>query len=178
MMPVRFRKLFPVPAVFCLLWMIMSCGYTFAPQGENIAPDIRNIYVEPFGNKTAQAELENYMRNAFIDQMLQYSRFKIVSDPAQADAVIGGSVLNYFTAAIAYRKNILAAQERATVMLEISFRDVRTGKTIWSSRAITGTVDYTIEDDINLLPASRKNAFNKLTKDTAERAVNLMLSNF
>ena len=177
-MPDQLRKIFfALPALF-LLMMVMSCGYAFAPQGELIDPSIRNIYVEPFGNKTSQAELENYVRNAFIDQIMQNSRFKAVPDVGQADAVIGGSVLNYNTTATAYRKDILAAQERATITLEIFFRDTRNGKTLWSSRSIAGTVDYALDSDINLMPAARKNAFNKLSKDTVEQAFGLMMSNF
>ena len=177
-MPVRLPKALFACASLFLLMTVMSCGYAFAPQGENIDPAIRTIYVEPFGNKTAQAELENYMRTAFIDQILQNTRFKTVSGVEQADAVISGSVLNFNTSTLSYRKTILAAEERATVTLEVTFRETKSGKTLWSSRAVSGSVDYKLEDDINLLPAARKNSFAKLARDTAERALNLMMSNF
>jgi PBP1b-binding outer membrane lipoprotein LpoB len=172
----RIRRLIST-ALFALI-LAAGCGYAFAPQGEHIDRRIRNIYVEPFGNKTAQAELENYVRTAFIDQILQNSRFKAVSSVEKADAVISGSVLNYNATVLSYRRNILAAEERATVTLEVSFRDLQTGKTLWSSRAVSGTVDYRLEDDINLLTATRKISFSKLSKDTAEKAFNLMMSNF
>ncbi len=178
MISYRLRIRLLITSALCTLILIVGCGYTFAPQGEHIDRRIRNIYVEPFGNKTAQAELENYMRTAFIDQIIQNSRFKAVSSPEQADAVISGSVLNFNTSALSYRKNILAAEERATVTLNVSLRDLQTGKTLWSSRAVSGTVDYKLEDDINLLPATRKIYFSKLSKDTAERAFSLMMSNF
>jgi len=178
MIPIRLRKVFFACASLFLLMTVMSCGYAFAPQGENIDPGIRTIYVEPFGNKTAQAELENYMRTAFIDQILQNTRFKTVSGVEQADAVISGNVLNFNTSALSYRKTILAAEERATVTMEVAFRETGSGKTLWSSRAVTGSVDYKLEDDINLLPAARKSAFTKLARDTAEKALNLMMSNF
>lgn len=177
-MPNRLRTLFLACAALCLLAPVIGCGYAFSPQGEHLDPGIRAIYVEPFGNKTAQAELENVMRTAFIDQVLQYSRFKTVSGIEQADAVISGQVLNFSTSALAYRKDILAAQERAAVTLDLSFRETRTGKTLWSSRSVTGTVDYTLDDDINLLPSTRKSALAKLSRDTAARALNLMMSNF
>jgi hypothetical protein len=161
-----------------IIFMILSCGYAFAPQGEHIDRRIHNVYVEPFGNKTAQAEVENFMRTAFIDQILQGSRFKAVPDIEQADAVISGKVLNLNTAALSYRKNILAAEERMTATLEVSFREKDSGKTLWSSRTVTGTVDYQLQDDINLLPATRRQALAKLARDTAEKAFNLMMSNF
>src|SRR5690606_25048827 len=105
----------------------------------------------PFGNRTALAEVENYMRTAFIDQIIQSNRFKTVSDIEQADAVISGNVLNISTGTLSYRDNLLAAEERMTVILEASFREKDTGKTIWSSRNIIGTVDYRLLDDTNPL---------------------------
>lgn len=161
-----------------LFSVVLGCGYAFAPQGEHIDTRIKRIYVEPFANKTAQAEIENFMRTAFIDQILQYSRFKTVADIEQADAVISGKVLNLNTTALSYRKSILAAEERMTVVLEVSFREKDSGKMLWSSRNVMATVDYELQDDINLLSATRKRALAKLSADTAEKAFNLMMANF
>lgn len=163
--------------ISALAWVVFGCGYAFAPQGEHIDRRIQNVYVAPFGNKTALAEVENYMRTAFIDQLIQSNRFKTVPNIEQADAIISGNVLNISMGALSYRENLLAAEERMTVTLEASFREKDTGKTIWSSRNIIGTSDYRLLDDTNPLPA-RKQALSKLARDTAENAFNLMMSDF
>lgn len=161
-----------------LISIVLGCGYAFAPQGEHIDARIKTIYVEPFANKTAQAEIENFMRSAFIDQILQNSRFKTVAEVEQADAVISGKVLNLTTSALSYRKSILAAEERMGITLEVAFREKESGKTLWSSRSVTMTADYELQDDINLLPATRKRALAKLSRDAAEKAFNMMMTNF
>lgn len=163
--------------LLALVLMLAGCGYAFSPQGDYIDQRIRNIYVEPFGNKTAQAEVENFMRTAFIDQILQNSRFKAVPNSEQADAIISGNILGLNTVTLSYRKNILAAEERMTVLLEASFREKESGKMIWASRQVIGTVDYKLYDAANPLPF-RKQALDKLSKDTAENAFNMMMSNF
>ncbi len=174
----RLRSLIRIfTPVFVLSWII-GCGYAFAPQGEHIDKNIRQVYVEPFGNQTAQADLENMMRSAFIDEFIQSSRFKVTHDADQADAVLSGTILNLHTTTLSYRKNILAAEERATIVLQASFIEKATGKTIWSSRQIRGTIDYELEDDINALPGTRRIAYEKLAADTAESAFNMMMSNF
>ncbi|OGP67017.1 MAG: hypothetical protein A2031_05435 [Deltaproteobacteria bacterium RBG_19FT_COMBO_43_11] len=156
----------------------LCCGYSFAPQGNYIDKRIQKVYVESFGNKTAQAEIENYVRTAFINQLIQYSRLKVVGSTEAADAIIKGTILNYNTIALSYRANTLAAEERATVTLELTFRERESGKIIWSSKNINGTVEYTLEDNINLFPIIRKNALTKLANDTAEKAFNLMMAGF
>ena len=169
-----------IRAVFicCFFAIIIACGYSFAPQGDYIDKRIRNIYVEQFGNKTAQSEVENYVRSAFIDQFIQTSRFKIVESAELADATIKGNVLNLSTNPLSYRSSTIAAEERATMTLELTFRERESGKDIWKSQSISGTVDYTIGSDINSLPATRKTAFIKLANDTAEKTFNQMMSGF
>ncbi len=158
--------------------LFLCCGYSFAPQGEHIDKRIQKVYVESFGNKTPQAEIENYVRTAFINQFIQYSRLKVVGSKEAADAIIKGTILNYNTIALSYRANTLAAEERATVILELTLREQESGKIIWSSKNINGTVEYTLEDNINLFPITRKNALIKLANDTAEKAFNLMMAGF
>jgi len=157
---------------------LLSCGYSFAPQGEYIDKRIKTVYVESFGNKTAQAEIENFVRTAFINQFIQFSRLKVVGSPESADAIIKGTILNLNAAPLSYRANTLAAEERATITLELSLREKENGKTIWSSKSISHTVDYTLEDNINLLPMTRKNALIKLSNDLAEKTFNLMMAGF
>ena len=43
---------------------------------------------------------------------------------------------------------------------------------------MTGSVDYAISNDINLLSPTRKQALIKLANDMAEKAFNLMMSGF
>jgi hypothetical protein len=172
------RLLIKIGTICFFLALLLSCGYSFAPQGEYIDKRIQKVYVESFGNKTAQAEIENYVRTAFINQFIQFSRLKVVESTESADSIIKGTILNLNTVPLAYGSNTLAAQERATMALELTFQEKESGKIIWSSKGITGTVDYTLEDNINLLPVTRKNALIKLANDTAEKTFNLMMSGF
>jgi hypothetical protein len=170
-----FIKIIFISVFFAL---VISCGYAFAPQGENIDKSIQKIYVEQFKNKTDRAEVENYVRQAFINQFIQNSRFKITENVQSADATVTGGILNLSMTPLSYRSNVMAAEERATMTLEITFRETLSGKVIWSSRSISGFVDYTIDDNINLLPATRKTAFTKMANDIAEKTINQMLSGF
>jgi hypothetical protein len=173
------QRLFIKTGVTCLFSaLILSCGYGFAPKGDHIDKRIQNIYVEAFDNKTSQAGIENYVRTAFINQILQNSRFKTVASVEAADAIIKGNVLNVNTSPLSYRANTLVAEERTTMVLEINFWEKESGQTIWSSKNLTGQVDYKMTNNINMYPATRKNAFIKLSNDTAEKAFNMMMSGF
>ena len=136
-------------AIVCFSFAVLfGCGYTFAPKGEYIDKRITTVYVQSFENKTSQAELENYVRTAFIDQFILSGRFRIAQNAESADAIIKGSILNINTSPLSYRANTLVAEERATIILEVDFREKESGKTIWSSKNVTGQVDYKMEDNI------------------------------
>lgn len=164
--------------VCCFLAVIMACGYAFSPQGEYIDKRIQKIYVGQFDNKTAYADVENYVRSAFIEQFILTQRFKVVESAELADATIKGSVISITTAPLSYRSSTIVAEERATMTLELTFREKESGKDIWKSQGISGTSDYTVGSDINTLPATRKTAFIKLANDTAEKTFNQMMSGF
>ena len=73
------RRLLIKTGVICLFFaLILNCGYGFAPKGDYIDKRIQNIYVEAFNNKTSQAGIENYVRTAFINQILQKDRKSVV----------------------------------------------------------------------------------------------------
>jgi hypothetical protein len=158
--------------------LLFGCGYSFVPKGENIDNRIQKVYVESFENRTAQAGIENYVRTAFINQFIQNSRLKIVESAESADAIVKGKILNLNTSPLSYGSNSLVVEERATIILELTFQENESGKIIWSSKNITGTVDYTLSADINSIPAIKKQAFIELATDTAEKAFNLMMSGF
>lgn len=174
----KIRLLILAALICCFCSIVIACGYSFSPQGEYIDKRIVNIYIGQFDNKTSQAEIENYVRSAFIDQFIQTSRFKVVESVEKADAVLKGSVLTLTTAPISYRGSTLAAEERATMTMELTFREKENGKDIWKSTNVTGTTDYTVSPDINQLASIRKTAYIKLANDTAEKTFNLMMSGF
>jgi len=172
------RQILKTLIIFISFVLLFGCGYSFAPQGKFIENRIQRVYVKSFDNKTSQAEIENYLRAAFVNQFIQNSRFKIVNNEESADAIVKGTVLNLNRSPLSYLQNDLTAQERATIILEVTFQENESGKIIWSSKNMTGSVDYAINDDINLLSPTRKQALIKLANDMAEKAFNLMMSGF
>ncbi|MFA5322189.1 MAG: LptE family protein [Smithella sp.] len=167
-----------VTFVCFLCAVLFGCGYSFTSRGEKIDKNIQTVYVDSFDNKTEQGQIENYIRTAFINQFIQNSRFKIASSAESADAIVRGKIINLHTSPLSHLANDLAAEERATIIMEVVFQDNVSGKIIWSSNNMRESVDYALNENINLLSNARKQALIKLANDMAERAFNLMMSGF
>lgn len=157
--------------------MLVGCGYRFAAGEESVDPAIRTIFVDVFTNKTSEAHVENIFRTAFINRFVQSGRFKLGGSSGEADAVCRGTILSLQASPLAYKASNLAAEERLTITLEISFEERESGRVIWSDGSFTGTGDYTVTS-VGVTEASRKKALVKLAGDTAERAYRLMIAGF
>ena len=170
---VNIRYAMKLLAVVFLSVLIAGCGYHFNEVSESL-DGIRKIYVGNFPNRTDEAYVENYFRNAMIDQFIRGNLFRVVGSEAEADAVVRGTIQRIRTTHVAYEEADLAAEERLSLSVRIVFEDRETGRAIWEDREFTGTEDYLVVNDLE----SKKKALIKLSGDMAERAYRIMISGF
>jgi len=165
------------PILIAAILIMAGCGYRFSAGGEHIDPGIRKVFLEPFGNRTSEANVEDSFRLAMTDQFVKGKRFQIVDGEDQADALFRGTVKALATTPLSYRTTNLAAEERMTLTVELTFEERRTRKIIWKDENFTGTQEYPVAS-LSDTETSRKNALSKLANDTAERAYRMLMSGF
>jgi hypothetical protein len=168
-------KWFVIPCCFLL---VVACGYRFIPDGEAIDKSIQKIFVDVFVNKTSEANIENTLRTAFIDQITQGRRFKLAGSPDEADAIFKGSIEVLNAAPLSYQATNLAAEDRITVVLSLTLEAQNPKNVLWANSSFSGTQDYSMGTNLTVAQANKKNALIKLSNDTAERAYRLMMSGF
>jgi Lipopolysaccharide-assembly len=166
-----------VVAIFLSAFLVAGCGYRFSPGGEYIDKKIRTVFIDNFANKTSEANVENTIRNSFIDQFIIGGRLALVDQREKADAVFKGSVNSIVTSPLSYQRTGLASGERLTVAMELVFEEEDTHKLIWNNKNFTATQDYSFTD-LNTRDTNRRNALIKLSNDSAEKAYRLMMSGF
>lgn len=166
-----------VVAFFLSAFLVAGCGYRFSPGGEYIDKKIKTVFIDNFANKTSEANVENTIRNSFIDQFIIGGRFALADRREKADAIFKGSVNSITTSPLSYQRTGLAAGERLSVAMELVFEEQDTHKLIWSDKSFTAIQDYTFAD-LNTRDTNRANALVKLSNDSAEKAYRLMMSGF
>jgi hypothetical protein len=162
-------------AIYVLV--LTGCGYRATAGGEYIDKRIQTVFVDNFGNRTSEANVENTMRSAFIDQFIKGRRLKLVDKREEADALCRGSIESLTTVPLAYNKDNLAAEERITVTIEIILEEQGAGKVLWSDKSFSAIQDYQFSDIATKI-RNRKIALGKLSNDSAEKAYRLMMSGF
>jgi hypothetical protein len=155
-----------------------ACGYRLLPDGGAIDQSIQRVFVDVFANKTSEANVENTFRTAFINQVIQGRRFKLAGSPEEADAILRGSIETLTAAALSLQATSLAAEDRISVVLSLTFEAQNPQKTLWTNSSFSGTQDYLMGNNLSVAQANKRNALIKLANDTAERAYRLMMSDF
>ncbi len=161
-----------------VLFAVLGCGYHSSPEGEKIDAGIRKVFVDMFSNSTPEANVENYVRNAFFDRLRKGRRFTPVADRNQADAFLTGKIKKITTSHIAYSSTDIAKENRVLMIMEIVFKRSDNGDVIWTKKSLSGREAYTVEYDTAITAANKANAIRKLSVDMADKAYRNMVSGF
>ena len=174
-MKIKFKNILLISLTVLLL---AGCGYRFGPGGENISPEIRTIFIDPLGNNTSEANVENFFRNALIVRFQTSPRFKLAESASQADARLRGAISTLSTGHLSYSSADIAREDRVTAVLDLVF-ETRDKEVIWSNKNFSWYTDYLVDqNNPGSSDLNRKAALQKLAADSADRIFRAIMSGF
>ena len=162
-----------------------GCGYHVAGRSDSLPKSIHVIAVPALENKTASYRIEQRLTAATVHEFLAKTSYRVVSDPANGDAVLRGKVLTLEAVPLLFD----TATGRATTMLvtmkcEITFEERETGKILYHTDNFIFRNQYEISTDVND-PNSIKSFFeeqdpalDRMARDFAERLVAAVVENY
>jgi PBP1b-binding outer membrane lipoprotein LpoB len=167
------------PCAAILLLLLTSCGYHVAGKADLVPKSVHTIAIPAFATATTRYKLVDSLPQAIATEFLTRTRFRIVNDPSQADAVLSGSILT----ANAY-PNVSdpvfgrAISVRVVVVLTMKLVDNHTGKTLYSRSNWSVHQDYAAAVDPHQLFDESGPAFDRLSRDVARDLVSAVVENF
>jgi hypothetical protein len=165
-----------VPAALCLLF---GCGYHVAGTVNALPTNIKTIAIPPFGNTTTRYKLGDQMAAALTREFIARSRYRIVADPAEADAVLTGNVINFFAYPTVFDPTTSrAAGVQAIIQLQVTLRDRATKKVLFSRPHMDFRQNYEISVDAKTYFDESSMAMDRLSRDLARSVVSAVLENF
>lgn len=156
-----------------------GCGYHVAGKADLLPKHIRTIAVPAFGNTTIRYKLTDRLPAAITREFLSRTRYRIVSDPNEADAVLNGYVTLYN-----YYPTILdpatgrASGIQISVMLNITLRDRTNGAVLYARNGFEVKERYEISVDQTAYFEENDPALDRLSRDVARTVVSAVLENF
>src|SRR5205085_5115077 len=72
-----------------------SCGYHVSGKADLLPKTLHTIAIPAFGNATVRYRLTDRLPEALSREFISRTRYQVIPDANQADAVLRGAVINY-----------------------------------------------------------------------------------
>ena len=164
---------------FLLTVYAAGCGYHVAGHNDALPKSVNVIAVVALENKTTSYRIEQKLTAATVHEFLARTRYKIVSNPADGDAVLRGKVVSLEAVPLLFD----TITGRATTMLvtvkcEVTLTDSATSKLLYHNENFLFRNEYEISTDPHSFFEEQDPALDRLARDFAARLVAAVIENY
>jgi hypothetical protein len=165
-------------ASLAILWT-PGCGYHIAGRADRMPRHVQTIAIPAFTNLTTRYRLTERLPSAIAHEFITRTRYQVVTDPEQADAVLRGVIVSYNS----YPTVFDPATGRATgvalsVVLQLTLTERATGKVLFSRPHWEARERYEIPVDEKAYLDESDAALERLCRQVARAVVSAILENF
>jgi len=171
--------------VVALGTLLSSCGYHVAGQADLMPKTVKTICIPAFTDATSRYKLTDQLPEAITREFVARTRYKIVSDPTTADAVLKGSVNNYvsFTTVVDEGTTANPGTGRASavdfrVYLNVSLVERSTGKVLFTRPNFEARERYEVSVQPGPYFDESDAALQRASRAVAQQLVGAILDNF
>jgi outer membrane lipopolysaccharide assembly protein LptE/RlpB len=165
-----------------LLWcclLLAGCGYHLAGLSSHLPADWQTIAIPAFKNDTTRYRIEQRMTEAVIREFVTRTKYRIIQDPAQADAVLEGEVLSADATPMLFN----ATTGEVTTMLvtvhaNVTLVDNKTKKPVYKMDDMVFRQEYQISTDVQSFFQEQDPALERMSRDFASKLVANVLEGF
>ena len=161
------------------LTLSTACGYHVGGHTNLLPKTIKTIAVPAFANVTPNYRLPVLLTADLTRELISRTKYNIIADPAQADAVLSGLVVNFVTYPTIFDPiSGRATGVQAIVTLQLTLTERETGKKLFSRPSAEFRERYEISTDPQQYFDESGTAILRLSRDVARSAVTAILENF
>ena len=158
---------------------LTGCGYHVAGRTDSLPRDIHVIAVPALENATTSYRIEQKLTSATVHEFLARTPYKVVSNPADGDAVLRGKVISLEAVPLLFD----TTSGRATTMLvtvkcEVTFKQTSTDKVLYHTDDFMFRSEYEISTDVTSFFGEQDPAVDRMAKDFAQRLVAAVTENY
>jgi len=176
------RRLLPFAlCLFLLPLPFVSCGYHVAGNGTSatIPKNIKTIAIPAFANVTTRYKLTSYLSAAITREFISRTRYQVVNDPRDADAILTGAVVRFDSYPLTLDPaNARASTVQTIVTMQITLRDRATNAVLFERLHFESRQSYEISVDPKVYFDESEVAMDRLSREAARSVVSAILENF
>jgi hypothetical protein len=157
----------------------VSCGYHVGGKADLMPKSIHTIAIPAFTTFTVRYKLVDALPQQIGREFIARTRFQVVENPSQADAVLSGSINSAQVYPVVFDPTSgKATTIQAVVTLTINLREQATGRTLYSRSNFVLRQNYDVAVDPHQFFDESGPAFDRLSRDLARDVVSAIVENF
>jgi hypothetical protein len=168
----------PYRCVVLALIALAGCGYHVAGNADLLPKSLKTIAVPAFANVSTRYDLARMLPEDIAREFLSRSRYRVVPDPEQADAVLTGSVVRFTSFPTTADTSGRATAVQASVILQLTLKDRATGTVLFTRPNFEFKERYAISVSPEDYFDESGVAMMRLSKAVADSVVTAILENF
>ena len=162
-----------------LLLTLTGCGYRMGSRSDLLPAAIQTIALPAFDNLTNRYRLSERLPGAIGREFISRTRYRIVSNPDEADAVLRGAVVNFFSFPnVADPTTGRSVGTQVSVVIQVSLTERQSGKVLFSRPSMEFRQRYEIAVDQGQYFEESDLALDRLSRDVARTLVSSVLEAF
>jgi len=133
---------------FAAAALLAGCGYHVGGQAALMPRNVKTIAIPAFSNGTTRYKLARILPRDITREFLTRTRYRVVTDPNEGEAVLTGSLANLAAyPTLSDPETGRAASVQVVVTVDLTLTDRQTGKVIWSRKGAEFRDRYQIASD-------------------------------
>lgn len=166
-------------AVLLVAAALAGCGYHVGGRADLLPSTLRTIAVPAFGNSSPRYRLTGQLPAAVAREFLARTRYRVVADPDEADAVLYGAVRSYFSFPTLFDQSTgRASGVQVSVFLDLKLVERATGKVLFERQNYEFRGRYEIAVDQAQYFDESSTALERLSREVARQVVSSILEAF
>ena len=175
----RAASLKTLAVIVSLVLLLPACGYRVGGQAALIPPDVKTIAIPIFKNETPQFKIEQEMTAAVTQEFIERTRYRVTQNPAGADAVLRGTVMDIRQGVVTFNPKTGAATTlQIAVAAAVRITDLHSKKVIFSNPHYVFHGQYQVSPTASTLIEEDPAAISRLSQDFARALVTDVLESF
>ena len=162
-----------------VLLILSSCGYGVTGKADLLPKTIKTIAIPAWSNATDRYKVGDRLAGALTREFISRTRYNVVADPDQAEAVLTGTVLQVLPQpTVTDPATGRAAGVQVLVIMRLRLTERATGKILFDRPQFEARQRYEISIDAAAYFEESSAAIDRLARDVARDAVSAILEGF
>ena len=165
--------------IACAALALAGCGYHVGNNTQWMPKTIHTIAVPAFANGTLRYKLARLLPEDVTHELHTRTRYVIVADPNQADAVLRGTLATFGAYPIIFDPvSGRATGVEVVVTMQVTLTERATGKVLLNRPAMEFRERYEIANDPQTYFDESGTAIERVARDAARTVVSAILEGF